>query len=227
VHGLVLDDHRPTLADLARPRLERAPRWVRWALALLAVAWHVVTPADQGARYVRRAPIAFNFRLEPSMHGVAPRAPELVRLERRRGGLYLESFAVEPLALPPFRGDVSGLLPVYAEREIAVLRRRFAPFELMREGKARVNQVPGYEVQFQARLGRRRLFGRVVLLPEPAPGEDLANPSGVLENARARRGVRLVLLSTPAGGSVHAFDVGAHGDLKTTFRSFRFGTEGP
>ena len=161
------------------------------------------------------------------MHGVAPRAPELVRLERRRGGLYLESFAVEPLALPPFRGDASGLLPVYAEREIAVLRRRFAPFELMREGKARVNQVPGYEVQFQARLGRRRLFGRVVLLPEPAPGEDLANPSGVLENARARRGVRLVLLSTPAGGSVHAFDVGAHGDLKTTFRSFRFGTEGP
>ena len=46
-------------------------------------------------------------------------------MERRRGSLFLDSFAVEPLSLPPFRGDVSGELPVYAEREIAALRKRF------------------------------------------------------------------------------------------------------
>jgi hypothetical protein len=82
-------------------------------------------------------------------------------------------------------------------------------------------------VQFRARLGERRLFGRLVLLPEPAAGEDLADPSGELENARSRRGVRLLMLATPASGAVRPRDVGARGNLKTPFRSFRFGTEGP
>jgi len=235
VPGLVLDEHRPTLADLARPRLARAPRWVRWALAALAVlvvavvAWRVLAPGSGGeTHYVSKAPIAFNFRSPNSMRRVAPRTPELIRVERRRGSLFLDSFAVEPLSLPPFRGDVSGLLPVYADSEIAALRKRFPrEFELTREGKARVNAVPGYDVQFRARLGARRLLGRLVLLPEPAAGENLADPSGELENARSRRGVRLLMLATPVSGAVRPRDVGARGDLKTPFRSFRFGTQGP
>jgi hypothetical protein len=123
---------------------------------------------------------------------------------------------------------VSGLLPVYADREIAALRRRFPKeFELTREGKARVNQVPGYDAQFRARIGERRLFGRLVLLPRPAAGEDLVNPTGELENDRSRTGVRILMLSTPAAGAVRPRDVGARGNLKTPFRSLRFGTEGP
>ena len=233
--GLVLEEHRPTLADLLRPRLARAPRWVRWALAAvvllvaLLVLWRAFAGGSSGeTHYVHKAPVVFNFRYPDAMHRVAPRSPEIIRVERRRGSLFLDSFAVEPLSLPPFRGDVSGELPIDAEREIAALRKRFPQeFELTREGKARVNAVPGYDVQFRARLGERRLFGRLVLLPEPAAGEDLADASGELQNARSRRGVRLLMLATPASGAVRSRDVGARGNLKTPFRSFRFGTEGP
>jgi hypothetical protein len=234
VPGLVLEEHRPTLADLLRPRLARAPRWVRLALGAVAVLvalfvlWRVFAGGSSGeTRYVHKAGVVFNFHYPGAMHAVASRSPEIIRVERRRGSLFLDSFAVEPLSLPPFRGDVSGELPVYAEREIAALRNRFPrEFELTREGKARVNAVPGYDVQFRARLGKRRLFGRLVLLPEPA-GEDLADTSGELENARSRRGARLLMLATPASGAVRPRDVGARGNLKTPFRSFRFGTEGP
>jgi hypothetical protein len=235
VPGLVLEEHRPTLADLLRPRLARAPRWVRWALAAVAVlvvllvAWRVFAGGSAGeTHYVHRGALEFNFRYPDAMHRAPARAPELVRVERTRKGLFLDSFAVEPLALPPFQGNVSGLLPVYADREIAALRKRFPDdFEPAREGKARVNQVPGYDVQFRARLGERRLFGRLVLLPRPAEGEDLVNPTGELENDRSRTGVRILMLSTPAAGTVRPRDVGARGNLKTPFRSFRFGTEGP
>jgi hypothetical protein len=235
VPGLVLEEHRPTLGDLLRPRLSRAPRWARWALAalgallILLVAWRIFARGDAGeTHYVHRGALEFNFRYPDAMQRAATRAPEIVRVERTRKGLFLDSFAVEPLALPPFRGNVSGLLPVYADQEIAALRKRFPDeFELTREGKARVNQVPGYDVQFRARLGERRLFGRLVILPRPAAGEDLVNPTGELENDRSRTGVRILMLATPASGAVRPRDVGARGNLKTPFRSFRFGTEGP
>jgi hypothetical protein len=233
VPGLVLEEHRPTLADLLRPRLARLPRWARWALAAAAllivalVAWRMLERGQGGTHYVRRTPLEFNFRYAGGLHQVAPRGAELVRLERRRDGLFLDSLAVEPLALPSFPGNVSGVLPAYAEREIAALRGRFREFELLREGKSRLNQVPGYEVQFTARLGPRRLYAREILLPQPAPGEDLANPTGLLQNGRARNGVRILLLATPASGVARTRDVGAHGPLKTPFRSFRFGTEVP
>jgi hypothetical protein len=235
VSGLVLEEHRPTLADLLRPRLARLPRWVRRllgavvALLVLFVLWRLLAGGDAGeTHYVHRGALEFNFRYPDAMHRVKPAGQELVRVQRTRDGLFLDSYAVEPLALPPFRGNVSGLLPAYADREIAALRKRFpSQFELVREGKARVNQVPGYDVQFQSRLGKRRLFGRLVLLPQPAPGEDLTNPTGELNNDRSRSGVRILMLSTPAAGTVRTRDVGARGLLKTPFRSFRFGTEGP
>jgi hypothetical protein len=235
VSGLVLEEHRPTLADLLRPRLARLPRWLRWALAavvallVLFVLWRVVAGGDAGeTHYVHRGALEFNFRYPDAFHRAKPGGQELVRVQRTREGLFLDSFAVEPLALPRFRGNVSGLLPAYADREIAALRARFpTEFELVREGKARVNQVPGYDVQFQSRLGKRRLFGRLVLLPRPAAGEDLANPTGELNNDRSRSGVRILMLSTPAAGTVRTRDVGARGGLKTPFRSFRFGTQGP
>ena len=52
-----------------------------------------------------------------------------------------------------------------------------------------------------------------MLLPQPVPG--------------ARDGVKLVMLATPTGGADKARDVGTRGELKTPYRSFRFGTEGP
>ena len=219
--GLVLDRHRPTLRDLLGPPLARAPRWVRRVVAALLVAavalaaWAVLNRSSaRGIEYVRRAPPAFNFAYTPDMRPVRPQGEELVRLERRRpDGLFLDSFAVEELSLPPYRGDAGGFLPAYADREIAALRRRYRELELVEEGKTRVVEVPGYGIVWQARDGERRLYGRTILLPEPVPG--------------TRSGARLEMVVTPAAGASRATDAGARGATKRPYRTFRFGTEGP
>ncbi len=146
------------------------------------------------------------------MHELPPRAGELLRLERRSGGRLLDSFVVEPLRLPAYTGDVGGVLPIVADRELAALRRRFPGLEPVQEGKARINKVAGYTMAFRASR-RPRLYGRVVLLPQPVPG--------------ARDGVRLLLLATPEAGAGNARDVGVRGLVKLPYRTFRFGTEAP
>jgi hypothetical protein len=179
-------------------------------LALLA-AWVVLRPEDDGVELVQRSPIAFNFHYPPVLKRVAPSGDHFVELERKRDGLFLDSFAVAPLSLPAYRGDASGALPAFADREVERLRRRYAEFEWVQEGKTRINEVAGYTISFRARLGERRLYGRSVLLPEPG----------------TRRGVTLLLLATPAAGVPNAEEVGLHGPVKTAYRSFRFGTEKP
>ncbi len=82
--------------------------------------------------------------------------------------------------------------------------------EVVEEGKGRVNQAAAYSIVFRASRNPR-LYGRLVLLPQPLPG--------------ARDGVKLLLLANPAGGAGKAGDVGTRGRLKTPYRSFRFGTE--
>jgi hypothetical protein len=215
---LVAPEHRPTLGDLLEPRIGRRALWVLAGLAVLAAALLLLLTRGSGEGEVvvvqRAGPAPFNLVHTAGLRRVAPAGDELLRLEARRpDGLFVQSFAVEPLRLPAYRGEVGGALPVEAAREIERLRRRFADFELVRDGKARVNDVPGYAISFRARLGARRLYGRVVLLPEPDPG--------------ARDGVRLVLLATPAGGVSSATDVGVRGVTKRPFRTFRFGTERP
>ena len=76
----------------------------------------------------------------------------------------------------------------------------------------RINRAAGYSLVFRASRSPR-MYGRLVLLPEPVPG--------------ARTGVKLLMLATPAGGAGKARDVGTSGAVKTPYRSFRFGTEGP
>ena len=99
-----------------------------------------------------------------------------------------------------------------ASRELTELRKRFPDLEPVEEGKTRINRVAGYSIVFRASRSPR-LYGRVVLLPQPVPG--------------ALDGVKLVMLATPDGGADKARDVGTRGELKTPYRSFRFGTEGP
>jgi hypothetical protein len=213
---LVLPEHRPTLVEeLARLRRAAVALVVGVAAALLIAVLLLVLRSDgDEVEYVQRAPIAFNFRAPPELRPARRDDGAYVRLVRHRAdGLFLDSFAVSPLALPAYRGDPSGLLPLFADREIARLRGAHREFELLQEGKARINEVPGYMLGFRARQGRRLLLGRVVLLPEPVP--------------RPRRGVRLELLSTPAAGVGSVDDVVSQGAAKMPYRTFRFGTEKP
>lgn len=214
---LVLDRHGPTLAE----ELDRVPRAARVALIVFAAAAIIVVlawrlwPGPEVRAYVQPAEPAFNFTYGEQLQMRAPDAGigEVVALEQRRGPLFVQSFAVRRIGLPPHRGDATAILPIAAESEREALRRRHAEFELVSEGKARINEVPGYEIVFRARLGERRLLGRVTLLAPLVPG--------------GREAVALELLGTPVSGVTSAQEVGNNAVLKQPFRSFRFGTERP
>jgi hypothetical protein len=212
---LVLEEFRPTLRDELR-RLKPRLRWPVTALLVLialAAAGLIVRKAEQpGTHVVHQGSVAFNLRYTGPLKRVAPHPHELLRLEWRTGGVVQASFVVEALKLPAYKGDVSGILPIMASRDQEALRKQFPTLEPVEEGKARVNKVPAYSSTFRASRSPR-LYGRVVLLPQAMPG--------------AVDGVRIVMLQTPNGGANVAADVASHGILKTPYRTFRFGTQGP
>jgi hypothetical protein len=217
----------PTLPALLAPRWRRASRPVRLAVAavgavVLLLALVTVVRGGPGAAnettVVVDTPPGFNLRHGEALARVDPRPAELLRLEGRRGELFLQSFAVTPLLLAPYRGLPGGTYPVAAERLKERLAARFPEFELVEEGRTRINEVPGYEVVFRAhdRVSQRRLYGRFVML---VPLTEPPTPQ--------RRGFVLELLATPASGVPNAGLVGDQGQLKLPLRSFRFGTDPP
>jgi hypothetical protein len=176
---------------------------------LLGAVWLLVKGATPGGTHVvREGPIAFNLRYDDPTREITPAPGEWLHLERKG----LDSFVVTPLELPAYEGDVGGVLPIVAAQELEALKERFPNLEPVEEGKARINKIAAYSLVFRANR-RERLYGRLVLLPRPARG--------------TRDGVKLLLLANPDAGVGKARDVGAHGLLKTPYRSFRFGTEGP
>lgn len=221
LESVVKPEYRPTLAELLRP----LPRWARWsiiALLLLPVVagvWLLTLGSREPETWVVvREPVAFNLAYGPRLDRVADQAAAL-RLEQRRGDLFVQSFTVKPLTLPAYRGTPAGALPLAASDYEADLARRFADYELVREGRTRINQNPGYEIVFRARIDGRRLYGRHILLV-PAVDED-----GDLALDAVREGVILELAATPVSGTPNAQDTGNVGALKKPLRSFRFGTE--
>jgi hypothetical protein len=208
----VAPEHRPTL----REELAPLPAPARWAVlgvlvlvgAAIAVALLGGGSNADGRVITHRGPVTFNLRIPPGMSQLAPAAGEWVRLERKGQ----DSLVVSPLNLPAYKGDVGGILPIVAARELDALKRRFPDLEPVEEGKARINKAAGYSLSFRVSRSPRE-YGRLVLLPQPVPG--------------ARDGVKMLLLATPDGGADKARDVGTRGELKTPYRSFRFGTEGP
>jgi hypothetical protein len=213
---LVAPPHRPTL----REELDRLPR--RWRFVAIAVLALLIVAAlvplargagaggEDGTRTVVREPVAFNLRYPDGLQRVED--DSLFHLRREVDGAFYDEFIVEPLELPEYTGDLGGILPVEGSREIDRLRERYPDLELVEEGKVRINRAAGYSLVF--RVSRNpRLYGRLVLLPEPVPG--------------TRTGVKLLMIASPKGGAAKARDVGTNGLLKTPYRSFRFGTEGP
>jgi hypothetical protein len=185
----------------ARARIVTLAVIALFVLAALYLAIKAVQPPGIGIK--RTKPIAYTLHYPSSMHEVKPAEGELLHL-RRKGK---DDFILERLQLPPYEGDVGGALPVIAARELTTLRERFPDLEPVEETKTRVNRVVGYTLSFRASR-KPRLYGRLVLLPEPVPG--------------TRDGVKMLLLATPSGGAAKAEDVGSSGRLKTPYRSFRF-----
>lgn len=197
----------PTLPELLGPRRWRVVRAVAVAAAVALAAALLWPPGDESV-VVGRGAVPFNFIHDDRLRVVGPG-----HVEQRRGRTFVQSMRVTELRLPAYRGDVGGTLPILADRLAQRLGKQVPGFRVVSEGRARINENPGYGIAWEGERDGRRLFGRDYLLvpDEPAP----------------RAGVRLALRSTYAGGVSEATAVGSDGLLKRPLRSFRFGTERP
>jgi hypothetical protein len=211
--SVVKAQYGPTLPQLVGA-LPRAARAAVVALVALLIAGAVVLAlrARSGeTTLIVRGPATFNLAYGPLLTRV-PEPHDLLALRREHGGLFLDSYVVRALALPPYRGAVGGLLPVYAVAYLDRLRRRYDSSDLVLEGRTRINNAIGYQLVLRARRATRTIYVRHLLLVPEAP-------------EGARRGVVIELESTPAAGTPNALGTGDAGPLKVALRSFRFGTE--
>jgi hypothetical protein len=217
--SVVREEFGPTLPELLGERLGVPVRTLWRALAAVGIvvvvvlAWLVFvrdTPGQAGV--VVREPVTYNLIYTDALRRVAPRAGETLRLQSQAGPP--QSFAVRPLRLAPYKGDVSAALTLLSARLIEEMRATYPGFLWRGDGRVNINQQPGYQIVFQARIGGRTTYGKRVLLvaaPDPPP----------------RAGLDVTMLAARSPAIPRADAVATNGALKTPLRSLRFGTERP
>lgn len=228
--SLVRDEFGPTLPELVASRTGRTPRGVRTILivvlaAIVVVAVGVRVAQREAARdavvVLSDAPEPVNFTYDDErLERVTPREGELVRLESAPDAEVPLAFTVSERRLPPYAGDAAGFLPLYAERLIEAQRAADPHFVLRGEGKARVNESPGYQIIFQTQVDGGTAYGKRYLLHvDPDGTETTINRPSIVAD--------ITLLNGRSQAIPNAGSVGGNGPLKTPLRSFRFGTERP
>jgi hypothetical protein len=180
------------------------------ALLVAVVMVALSTRPDETAVLVRE-PVTFNLVYGPKLERVSEPGA-ILALRSERDGVLLDSYVIRDLRLPAYRGAVGGMLPTYAFGYERSLRRRYPGYEFVGEGRTRVNNGIGYQLNFRAKLGARALYVRHLLLVEELP-------------EGRRRGVVIELESTYAAGTLNVASVGDGGALKAPLRSFRFGED--
>jgi hypothetical protein len=205
----------PTLGRLLSPRWQAASALTRAVViaacagTLALIVGAVLTLENATFAHGGRVPFSFSYR---SLYRVPADPGGYVKLQRRRAdGTLEDSFAVEPLALPPYAGALSAELPVYAEGYIRSLASRDEAFVLRGEGKTRVNSVPAYNVIYSTRINGQTMWGRDVLLLPDRPG--------------AREGVDIVLLTSPTANPqvTSPLEVASTGVLQRPLKTFSLG----
>jgi hypothetical protein len=217
--SVVREEFGPTLPDVLGQRFG-VPARTLWrvvaaaaVLVALVLAWLVFargTPGQTGV--VVREPVAFNLIHTSALHKVAPRDGEALRLQTVAGPP--QSFAVRPLHLAPYKGDVSAELTLLSACLIREMGAQYQGFLWRGDGRVNINQQPGYQIIFQARVGGHTTYGKRVLLvsaPDPPPST----------------GLDITMLSERSPAIPRADAVAANGPLKTPYRSVRFGTQRP
>jgi hypothetical protein len=213
---LVRPQYGPSLPALLEARLGVPRRTtVAAGVALLVVAGVIALLATRGGdtRYLHKSDPVFNLRYAADALRRPPPPPGwMLVLDASRGGKFVQSLGLRRLTLPPHAGGVSAFLPIYADAYERALGRTLTDFQAVDEGKARINDAPGYQVTYSAKRDGRTVFGRdVLLVPKDVPG--------------ARDAVVMRLLQTHAAGVHDARFVGTVGAIKKPYRSFRFGTD--
>jgi hypothetical protein len=208
-------EYGPTLGKLLSPRWQAASRRARAlviaaaAAALALVVAVVLALVNAHYSHGRKVPFSFSYR---SLYRTAPDPGGYVKLRRRgHDGRLLDSFAVEPLTLPPYSGLSSGELPLYAAGYIRSLANHDASFVLRGEGKTRVNTVPAYHVFYTTVVDGQMVWGRDVLLVPDRPG--------------AREGVDIVMLTSPSASAQVSspLQVASAGVLLRPLKTFSLG----
>jgi len=213
--GRVLPEYGPTAPRLLRARLgPRARRGVALVAVVLLVALAALVAASAGdglAELEHRSAPQFTLLHAPAVRRAAPGPGELVRLRSGRGALQM-TVTVRGLTLPPYAGSVSGFLPVHAERQAAALARELPGFRLRGEGKARVNDAPGYQLRYRAGPAAHRTLG-IDILVVPEDGD--------------REGALLRLRQVNPQRALGEADRDLVKATRKAFRSFRFGLDRP
>jgi hypothetical protein len=207
-------EYGPTLGQLLAPRWRRASAGrrglavaVATALlgALVAVVLTVQSPAVS-----RGAPVPFSFTYR-GLYRTSPEPGEYVKVQDLRDGLLEDSFAVGPLTLPPYKGEPSGALALFADGHIRELAAAHRGFELRGEGTTQIDAVGSYatyNIFYTADVQGREMYGRDVLLLPERPG--------------ARSGVAIAMLAaaTDSPQVTSPLDVGVKGPLEGLLGTF-------
>jgi hypothetical protein len=169
--------------------------------------------------------LAFQFD-HPTKLKVTKPADAYVKVEKTPNGLLASRFTVSPFRFQPEPGLVSGYLPIIATRLEKDATRRYKGFRLNFEGRARVNEVEGYQYAFRAQLPREGKPDRQPVQPGRDPSaalrlEQPGRPVSGGQDAGPRRPI--TILSTSLDTPNDPVRVGDEGALKQLFRSFRFG----
>jgi hypothetical protein len=173
------------------------------AVVAVAVVAFLVLRGGKEHLVVRADPVFNLLYDDDAVQRVATQGDEVLRLRAERAGLRMD-VAIRPLALEPYDGDVSsGLLPIVADGLRGTLEESVPGFDLLEEGRARVNDAPGYELTYKG----DEVFEGTDVLVVPGP--------------QARAGY---VLSFRVRGRP-AVDRELYKAAKSAFRSFRFGTE--
>jgi hypothetical protein len=207
-------EYEPTLGQLLAPRWRRASRPAR-ALAVVAGIALVAALAGTVARFASptvsyAGAVRFSFGYG-GLYRTSPAPGGYARVQRLQGGRLRDSFAVGPLMLPPYRGELGAELALYATRYIRGLARSVSGFELRGEGRTQIDAVSSYAVYnvfYTAAVQGREMYGRDVLLLPERPG--------------VRRGVEIAMLTLASGDRqvTSPLQVGTKGALEGPLGSF-------
>ncbi len=212
----VRPEYGPTLAELSGSRWPLI-RNVALGVAVLLVAFAVIRGEDGKGKHTlvqRKAP-AFNIAYLDGIRPVDPQSGELLRLQSTKvtPERPLMTYAVRPFTMPTYAGDASaGFLKATAPM-IREMSREIPGFIYRGEGRARINDLPGYQILFTFKRDGRTVNGKRVLLVPDEPG--------------ARDGAMITMTAGYSNAVPNVDAVGNNGLLKTPLRSFRFGTERP
>ena len=213
---LVRPEFGPSLPELISGRFSVSRRAVAIggvvALIVLVLAIRLATDDGRDQLTVHGKP-SFNVLYDPGqLHRAAPHPGELMRLEGRRGPVAVDITA-RRANLPPYSGDViGGQLPLFTAQYANRLKAALPGFVLGDEGKARLNQAPGYQIAYTSGTPGNRTYWREVFV---MPKADQPDRTVVMRMRQT--------FSGRAGAPARAFVKAA----KKAYRSFRFGTGRP